>query len=264
VTHGKISVVEVPLDKPQLASVISTPDVRPAVGCHDVTVYPAKDLAAAACLTESQIWDISDPAHPQILSHIYNPAINIHHSSTFSWDGNTAVIGDELAGAEATPGCPGGDDHMPLGALWFYDVSNPAEPMMKGTFHIPQQQADSLLCTAHNFNTVPLRSDRDVLVSGWYNGGTTVVDFTDPADPTQLGYYIARGPSQNSDGPVRSTAWSSYWYNGLIYANNFDEDVNSLTAKSRGLDVLAIDHPALKGAIKVDHLNAQTMEPAGQ
>lgn len=261
VTHGKISVIEVPLDDPAAAEVVSEPSVRPAIGCHDITTYPGRDLAAAACLTESQIWDISDPVNPEVLSHIVNPAINIHHSTTFNWDADTVAIGDELGGAAASPGCPGGHEHLPLGSIWFYDVGDPAAPVPRGSFRIPQAQLDSVFCTAHNFNTVPLRGDHDVLVSGWYNGGTTVVDFTDPSDPQQLGYYIPRGPTQNRpDQGVRAASWSSYWYNGRVYANNFDEDVNSLSPVSRGLDVFEIDHPAFAKFKRFPHLNAQTMD----
>ena len=267
-THRKFSIVEVPLSAPADARVIATPDVSPAVGCHDVTVYPKKGLAAAACLTESQIWDIRNPAAPRIISHIRNPKINIHHSSTFSWDGKTVVFGDEMTGATVTPGCPeGADRHLPLGALWFYDVSDPANPVEKGSFHMPQGEADSAICTAHNFNTVPTRTQRDVLVSGWYNNGTTVLDFTNPSDPRQLGYYVAHGGTQNSgstarpDTTIRSTAWSSYFYNGLIYTNNFDEDVNSVSPASRGLDVFRIKGRFFKRAPRTKALNAQTMLP---
>ena len=252
-THRKISVVEVPLSAPARARVISTPDVSPAVGCHDVTVFMAENLAAAACISESQIWDLSDPVNPEIVSHIVNPQMNIHHSSTFSFDGDTLVLGDELGGAVATPGCAdGGNEHLPLGALWFYDVSNPAAPTVESFYRIPQQEA-SVFCTAHNFNVVPLESGRDILVSAWYNGGTTVLDFTDPANVEQLGYYIPKGEHI-------AAAWSSYWYRGFIYANNFDEDVNSLSPNSRGLDVFAIGVPGLRDALRLSRLNPQTIE----
>ncbi len=251
-THRKISVVEVPLKAPALARVVSTPDVSPAIGCHDVTVDLERKIAGAACLTESQLWDLSDPANPQVISHIANPAINIHHSTTFSWSGDTLVIGDELGGAVATPGCVGSERHLPLGALWFYDVSDIRAPEFRGTFRIPQDEI-SVFCTAHNFNTVPTRSGRDILVSAWYNGGTTVLDFTDPANVEQIGYYLPKKPRL-------AAAWSSYWYRGFIYANNFDEDVNSISPNSRGLDVFAIGHPDLKNAIKVSRLNPQTLE----
>jgi hypothetical protein len=251
-SHRKISVVEVPLRDPAGARVVSTPDVSPAVGCHDVTVFTTHQLAAAACITESQMWDISDPVNPRILSHILNPAINIHHSTTFDWDGTTLVIGDELGGALATPGCVDGDPHLPLGALWFYDVSDPAAPVVRSSFSIPQQEI-SIFCTAHNFNTVPTRNDRDILVSAWYNGGTTVLDYTDPTNIQQLGFYIPKEPKI-------AAAWSSYWYRGFIYTNNFDEDVNSLTARSRGFDVFAFADPSTAKAIRASRLNPQTME----
>jgi hypothetical protein len=252
-THRKISVIDVPLANPTAARVVATPDVSPAVGCHDVTVFTALNLAAAACITETQMWDISDPVNPRVLSHIANPAINIHHSTTFDWDGTTLVIGDELGGALATPGCADGNEHLPLGALWFYDVSDPSAPVVRSSYSIPHQEL-TVFCTAHNFNTVPTRSGRDVLVSAWYNGGTTVLDFTDPANVRQLGFYVAKEPKI-------SASWSSYWYRGYIYTNNFDEDVNSLSPRSRGLDVFAFADPATSKAFKVNRLNPQTMEP---
>ena len=251
-SHRKFSVVSVPLDEPRQAHVVSTPDVSPAIGCHDVTVYPERDIAAAACISETQLWDISSPKQPRIISRILNPQINIHHSTTLSWSGRTLVVGDELGGALATPGCAGGDPHLPLGALWFYDITRPTQPVLRSSFRIPQDEL-SVLCTAHNFNVVPTVTQRDVLVSAWYNGGTTVLDFTDPADVRQLGYYIPKEPKL-------AAAWSSYWYRGFIYANNFDEDVNSISPHSRGLDVFAIGHRDLWNAIKVKRLNPQTIE----
>ncbi|HET7728134.1 MAG TPA: hypothetical protein VFK54_12505 [Candidatus Limnocylindrales bacterium] len=250
-THRQISVVEVPLRNPAAARVIGTPDVSPAIGCHDVTVFTGRKLAAAACITESQMWDISNPAQPRVIAHIANPGINIHHSTTFTWDGDTIVIGDELGGAAVAPGCLDGHEHLPLGALWFYDVSDPTAPGLLGTYSIPQVEA-STLCTAHNFNTVPTRTGADVLVSAWYDGGTTVIDFSNPAAARQLGFYTAKAPRP-------ATTWSSYWYRGFIYANNYENGV-----QSRGIDVMAIGDPLLKGAIKVNRLNPQTMEPLPQ
>lgn len=253
--HQKISVVEVPLTDPASARVVNEPYVGPTtIGCHDITVFVAAKLAAAACLTESQIWDISEPVEPVILSRIRDPRINIHHSAAWSWDSNTVVIGDELGGALATPGCTGGED-TPVGALWFYDVSDPAGPVFKSHWRIPRAYP-SAFCTAHNFNVVPLRTEKDILVSAWYNGGTTVVDFTNPADPKEIGYYAPKAD------PARQTAaWSSYWYNGLIYSNNFDQDVHGLQP-SRGFDVFSIEHPDLDDEVfYLPHLNPQTQEP---
>jgi hypothetical protein len=239
ISHQKISVIEVPLAAPATAKVIATPSVSPAIGCHDVTIFPERKLAAAACLSESQMWDISDPANPVILSHISNPLLNIHHSSAFSWDGNTIVLGDELGGAAVAPGCTGAG--LPLGALWFYDVTDPANPVMQGSYVLPRDDATNVACTAHNFNVIPLTDGRDVLVSAWYTGGTTVVDFTDPANPHEIGHYL----------PENGDSWSSYFYNGYIYANNLG---------SRGVDVLRLDEKFLFARVALPHLNPQSQE----
>src|SRR3712207_8497784 len=106
-SHRKISIVEIPLTAPAQAKVVGTADVSPNIGCHDVSVFLARKIAVAGCISESQIWDISDPAKPKVLTHIPSPNNNIHHSAAFSWDGNTVIFGDELGGAVASPGCTG-------------------------------------------------------------------------------------------------------------------------------------------------------------
>lgn len=251
--HRRIVVVEVPLKDPAAARVISQPDVSPADGCHDVNVLldkrstPSRLLAGAACITESQIWDISDPVNPKVLAHIVNPAINIHHSAAFNWEGDTLVLGDELGGAAVAPGCV--EDDAPLGALWFYDVMDPTLPTPTGFFVIPQREGElSTLCTAHNYNIVPLSDGRDVLVSAWYGGGTTVVDFSDRSNPEQIAFYVPRTGRAG-------VPWSSYWYNGFVYANNLNSG-----SLSRGLDVFRVDDPAVAKHVLLPRLNPQTQE----
>lgn len=246
VTHRKISVVEVPLNHPEDAQVVSTPSVSPAIGCHDVTVFPAKDLAAAACITESQMWDISDPENPAILAHIYNPLIEIHHSTTFDFEAETLVIGDEMGGAAVSPGCLSGGT-LPTGSLWFYDVTTPASPVELSYFTIPQNEEPTDICTAHNFNTIPLSTDRDILTSAWYANGATVVDFTDPSNPQQIAFY-----EPEAEGDLEEAEhWSDYWYNGSIYANNF--------FSNRGFEVMKlVERDILRAAQRVPFLNPQT------
>ena len=133
--HGKISIVAVPLAAPETASVVATPDVSaptfgggspefaPTVGCHDISVFLPRHLAAAACMSEGQLWDISDPTAPRVLAHIQNPAVEFWHSATFSWNGKTVVFGDEsLDGSCHTK-------NEPDGRLWFYSVAHPAKPL---------------------------------------------------------------------------------------------------------------------------------------
>lgn len=240
--HRKISIVAVPLAAPETAAVIATPQIdapvfdprsrnlAPSVGCHDISVFLPLRLAAAACMTEGQIWDISDPAAPRVTAHITNPGFEFWHSATFSWNGKTVVFGDEsLSGS-----CHRTSERD--GRLWFYSVANPAQPL--SSFLIAPRTSD--YCTVHMFNTIPLAKGRNVLVSGWYEGGTRVIDFTNPRKPRQVAAKI----------PVGANQWSSYWYDGGIYAGDID----------RGLDVLSLSGSTAVGARRLGHLNPQTQE----
>jgi hypothetical protein len=242
--HGKISIVAVPLAAPQTASVIATPTVQapvfgtgspefaPTVGCHDIALFMPRHLAAAACMSEGQIWDITRPEAPRVLAHIRNSAFEFWHSATFSWDGKVVVFGDE----SLTGSC-----HSPTerdGRLWFYSLAQPSKPALLSSFLIaPQPRAD--YCSVHMFDVIP-RPGRSILVSGWYEGGARVIDFTDPRKPRQLAVNV----------PPRADEWAAYWYNGTI----FSSDIN------RGLDVFALRGDLARGARTFDHLNPATQE----
>ncbi|HEX2196720.1 MAG TPA: hypothetical protein VHJ76_07315, partial [Actinomycetota bacterium] len=115
-SHRKVTIVELPTADPAKAEIAGELDVSPEIGCHDVTVVPERDLAVVACIAESQIWDISKPLEPVILSRIYNPSIQIHHSAALTWDGKYMAIGDEFAGS--TTGTCVGERPSPIGAMW--------------------------------------------------------------------------------------------------------------------------------------------------
>jgi hypothetical protein len=245
--HNKISVVEVPLDDPTAASVVSQPRFPQNVyrdgwnGCHDISVYMAIRRAAAACMGEGQIWDISDLEHPRTIARVHNPNVEFFHSATFSWDGETVVFGDE-AGGGTGPRCRA-QDPSTLGALWFYDVGEldtmdgtNAEPALSH-WKVPRIQGELPNCTMHNFNALPL-TDRNVLVSSAYAAGTTVVDFTDPSAPVEVGHHDPHG----------ANTWSAYWYNGHIYTND----------GGRGVDVMLLSDRARAGARKLPYSNPQT------
>ncbi|MGH2706721.1 MAG: LVIVD repeat-containing protein [Actinomycetota bacterium] len=259
--HRKISIIEVPLDKPKDAKVIATPKIEapvydladlgetgfhPTVGCHDIQVFRELKLAAAACLSDGQLWDISDLEHPRTTKavHIDNPHVQFWHSAAFTWDGKQVIFGDEVVSGNGT--C--GDRAEGAGRLWFYPVSSKAEKPL-GSFQIPRSQGDKY-CSAHLFNVIP-RVDRQVLVASWYEGGTTVVDFTDPASPEEIGYYDARRP-------VPADTWASYWYNDFLYANDGVEE-DPTDVYHRGFDVLQLTDPVGK-APNFSYMNPQTQE----
>lgn len=223
--------------------------------CHDITVFVDERIAACAASTAgTELWDVSEPLAPRLVSRILNPVLEHHHSTAFSWDGDTLVIGEEKVSTFATDVCTDGTG-TPLGALWFYDIEDLAQPRLRSWFQVPRAGTDGY-CSAHYFNVVPRGDGRDVLVSGWYRGGTTMVDFTDPGAPREIGYYKA-SPGDAEDG---SMVYSAYWYNGFVYATNFGGEVvpGDGFGSRRGLDVLAVEDEAFRGAASLPYLNAQT------
>ncbi|MFN2388658.1 MAG: LVIVD repeat-containing protein [Actinomycetota bacterium] len=222
-SHRKLSVIEVPLADPTKAKVVSTPSVSPAIGCHDVTAVPARKLAFAACISESQVWSIKDPANPTIVAHIPNPqGMQIAHSTAMTWDGKYLALGDEYGGAAGGGGCTGDKDST-VGAMWFYDVTNAKAPELKGHYSLPRvpthfdtaAEVERFRCTTHNFNIIPFRKPgKYVAVVSYYMGGISVVNFSDPADPKEIGYYLPK------EAGVAPDLWSAYWYNGRIYSND--------------------------------------------
>jgi hypothetical protein len=250
--HNVESIVEVPFSDPSQAKVINQLELGPqTIGCHDVGVHLGVDKAAAACLTEGQIWDISNPAEPVIEDRIVNPDIEIWHSGSFTWDAEVAIFGDEEGGAVASHGCVNPAVPAAPGSIWFYDVDSPRLP--RDSFTQRRGQLGELVCTAHNYNVVPgIR--RDVLTSSFYTAGTGLIDFTRPfdgildsSDPREIAYYDA---ADGENGQPGANTWSTYWYNGLAVANDID----------RGVDIFRHTGRETRGATRLGHLNPQTQE----
>ena len=251
--HGKISVIRVPLNRPERARVVAEPAVEVPVfdhtrlelgsqglqdtsGCHDITVLAPRQLAAAACLSVGQIWDISNVRRPKPIKTMNTPFVQAWHSAQFTWDGERVAFGDE-AGGGALGRCRE-QDYPKTGAVWIYDVES---GRTLGQYKLPRLFGDADHCTMHNFNFVP-GVDADILVSAAYHGGTTVADVSRPWDPEEIAFYEAQEP--------HALTWSSYWHNGNVYANDIE----------RGFDVFEVQHPSLEGAASLDRNNPQTQE----
>ncbi len=248
--HAKFSIVSVPLAHPQDAAVVATPAIDaepfaldglgPTIGCHDVGVFMPLRLAAVACLSEAQLWDISNPLAPRVLAHIQEPVagFEIWHSATWTWDGRYVIFGDESESGS----CHGDPSEMD-GRVWFYRASDLRAGVTSpvGSFLIPRDQGEEY-CSAHMFNVVPVK-DRYLLTSSWYGGGVDVIDFTDPARPSEIAYYDVESPNQGS-------FWAGYWYNGFIYGSDIPN----------GFDSFLFSGPQRAGAQRFGHLNPQTQE----
>ncbi|PZG19958.1 hypothetical protein C1I95_10495 [Micromonospora craterilacus] len=252
--HDKISIIDVPLANPTSASVVATPVLFPGggntntSGCHDITVYPELDLAAGACMGDGVLMDISNPVNPVILSEVRDTNFAFWHSATFNNAGTKVMFTDELGGGGAAI-CTA-NYRTNQGANAFYDIVGTGADrrlVFASYFKIPRLNSTTENCVAHNGSLIPAMG-RDIMVQAWYQGGVSVIDFTDSANPVEIAYW-ERGPLSDTR-LVLGGAWSTYYHNGYIYSNDIQ----------KGLDVLKLDDPLTNNAraIAFAELNVQT------
>ncbi len=245
----RIDVIKVPLAAPEQAKVVSSPRVfidartgalnglnnggshdkkaeKPADTnqCHDITVYSAIGLAAGACSGNGILLDIKDPVHPKRVDAVNDPNYSYWHSASFSNDGTKVVFTDEWGGG-LQPRCRPTDPNK-WGADAIFNLKDD-KLSLASYYKMPAAQTASENCVAHNGSLVPVPG-RDIEVQAWYQGGISVVDFTDAAHPYEIAYFD-RGPLDAST-LILGGEWSAYWYNGYIYGSEI----------ARGLDVFKL------------------------
>ncbi|MBB3763458.1 DUF305 domain-containing protein [Sphingomicrobium lutaoense] len=242
-----IDVVEIPLANPAAARIVSSPRVFEQDGqiaglwrggdhgegtqstyrtdmCHDITIFPTAKLAAGACSGNGILLDISDPMNPRRIDAVTDKGFAYWHSATFNNDGTKVLFTDEWGGG-GRPRCRASDPRD-WGADAIYDIVD-GKLEFRSYFKLPAPQSDEENCVAHNGSVVPVPG-RDIFVQSWYQGGLSIIDFTDSEKPFEIAYFD-RGPV-HADRLVMGGYWSSYYNDGLIYA----------TEIARGLDVFAL------------------------
>jgi hypothetical protein len=193
--------------------------------CHDITVYPEMGVAGGACAGYGLLLDIRDPAHPVRVAAASDSNFAYWHSATFNNDATKVIFTDEWGGGVA-PRCRA-TDKPEWGADAIFTIADKRALTFHGYYKVPAQQTSTENCVAHNGNLIPVPG-RDIMIQGWYQGGVSLFDFTDPAHPTEIAYFD-RGPMDSTKMEMAGS-WSAYWYNGYIYS----------TEISRGLDVLEL------------------------
>jgi hypothetical protein len=246
----RIDVIKVPLATPQDAQIVSSPrifsnsqtgalnglssggshgkdgPVKPqdTDQCHDITVYSALGLAAGACSGNGILLDIKDPAHPKRIDAVNDPNYAYWHSASFSNDGKKVVFTDEWGGGLGARCRP--NDPNKWGADAIFNLQD-NKLKFASYYKMPSAQGDSENCVAHNGSLVPVPG-RDIAVQAWYQGGISIVDFTDAEHPIEIAYFD-RGPI-DPNILILGGDWSAYWYNGHIYASEI----------ARGLDIFEL------------------------
>lgn len=274
----RIDVIKVPLAAPENARVVSSPRVfmDPRTGalnglnnggthdskgltrpsdtnqCHDITVYSAIGLAAGACSGNGILLDIKDPVNPKRIDAVNDPNYAYWHSASFSNDGKKVVFTDEWGGGLGAR-CRANDPNVWGADAVFRLADNKLS--FASYYKLPAAQGDSENCVAHNGSLLPVPG-RDIKVQAWYQGGISLMDFTDADRPFEIAYFD-RGPI-DPKMLVLGGFWSAYWYNGHIYSSEIARglDIFELTP-TKNLTQNEID--AAK-TVRVAELNVQNQE----
>src|SRR5258705_5475281 len=193
--------------------------------------------------------DIRDPKNPTRIGAAADSNFSFWHSATFNNDGTKILFSDEWGGG-TQPRCRVTDKHEWGADAIFTLVGNTMT--FKSYYKMPAAQTSQENCVAHNGTLIPIPG-RDVMVQSWYQGGISVLDWTDASHPVEIAYFD-RGP-MDATKLVGGGYWSSYWYNGYIVGSEI----------SRGLDIFELKPSAFLSQneidaaklVRFDHFNAQ-------
>lgn len=251
-----IEVIKVPLAAPETAEIVNHARVMsdPVTGnqhglwpggdhgdgtqftsttdaCHDITAFPEVGLAAGACEGNGILMDITDPANPMRIDEVTDPNFAYWHSATFNNDGTKVIFTDEWGGGVSARCRPG--DPTSWGANAIFDIVD-GEMQFASHYKLPVTQTGFENCVAHNGSLIPVPG-RDIMAQAWYQGGVSVFDFTDSANPVEIAYFD-RGPVaervSGGGNPLATLggSWSAYYYNGYLYSSEI----------ARGFDTFAL------------------------
>jgi len=261
----RIEIIEVPLAAPEDARIVNMPRIfadeetgdiaglwaggdhgegtqnsRRTNQCHDITVRSDLGLAAGACSGNGILLDISDPVNPVRIDQVVDPNFAYWHSATFNNDGTAVIFTDEWGGGGA-PRCRGSDPET-WGANAIFRIRD-RKLELAGYYKLPVPQTEQENCVAHNGSLIPVPG-RDIMVQAWYQGGLSIFDFTDPANPYEIAYFD-RGPLDEIE-MLSGGYWSTYWHNGAIYGAEM----------ARGVDVFALTPSEHLSQAEIDAANS--------
>ena len=248
-SYFTIDIIEIPINDPSSSKIVKSPavftdietgnvaglwrggdhggdtqDTNPTDQCHDITVFPSANIAAGACSGNGILFDITDPYNPTRLDVVTDVGFAYWHSATFNNDGTKVIFTDEWGGGGRAR-CRAWDP-LDWGADAIYDiVDNKLE--FRSHYKMPAPQLETENCVAHNGSIVPI-PNRDIFVQAWYQGGMSIMDFTDSSNPIEIAYFDG-GPILE-DLLITGGYWSTYFYKGFIYG----------TEITRGLDVFKL------------------------
>jgi hypothetical protein len=196
--------------------------------CHDISFHVSKGKKLGFCAGavgsgQVQIWDVSDPLNPALLSEIVNPVMQYTHYAVASSDGQYLAIDDEAFAAHE---CHTGQS--PTGRVWLYDISNPQVPVPFGSMAPPRGGREHAWignyagwvdswCLSHGLDWMPGTHN---LAVTWFTGGWSVINIDGQSvQPTEVAYFMAED----------SATYSALWHEGKLYTNDMHRGLDAFT-----------------------------------
>lgn len=213
--------------------------------CHDVTAYPEVGLLAASCSTHSILVDIKNPEKPFRISALADTNnYQGRHTAAFSNDGKKLIQTDEWGGGTG-PMCQA-SSMIELGGNTVISLDGTKKQTQRAYFKLPSAQAAEENCVSHNGGIIPVPG-RDLYVQGWYQGGVSIMDFTNADSAYEVGYFdrgsidppgpvdmpkaaAAAATNQRGGGRTIGGSWGAYYWNGLVFSSELD----------RGMDIMEL------------------------
>jgi hypothetical protein len=190
-----------------------------------------KTLLYSASVASHDVIDVTNPAAPAVLQKVRDNEVTISHQTEPNFKRDVLIATDEYGGGSASGACgksPTADatyqaggvvtGAQGLGSVHFYKAAADGTYSLNGldklgTFNVtPSQQTGG--CTSHVFWQAP---DQNRMTIGWYLRGSRIVDFSNPAQPKELGWFT----------PTGGDTWAAKPHRGFVFASDM----------VRGLDV---------------------------
>lgn len=224
-------------------------DFENGFGCHaiDFHINASKEryLGFCAGIEVTQIWDVTDPLQPEVISTMPFPIggteqggelvggvapASFSHLAMPNHDATVLIVGDETGGGAAA-GC---DAHVelptgetvsgPLGNLFFYDITDVEDPVLHGAYS-PSATEERGGCTAHFGGIV---GDRPLIAIAYYTVGVVLVDFSDLDNPREVDIWK---PGELTDACTLCGVWDAQYHEGYVFTGDID----------RGMDILSFE-----------------------
>ncbi len=219
--------------------------------CHDVTAFTNRELVAGACQGNGILLNVEDPVNPVRLDAVSDPNYSYWHSATFNNDGTKVIFTDEWGGGTSAR-CRVTD--QPEWVPTHSSTSSTTRCSSRATTAAGTAD-DRGECVAHNGSIIPVPG-RDIHVQAWYQGGLSVIDFTDTANPVEIAFFD-RGPIRfgTATGLNLGGFWATYYYNGNIFGTEIARGFD--TFKLEASDMLSQNEIDAASEIVLAEFNSQ-------